>query len=207
MFEDFNLFDLRSHTWYPVQGPHKFPKRENSTLSLIDNEIYLFGGQNDYDKKERFFSDIFKLTLSVNLPAVQLKSKLVKPKNQLCPLERSSHSAVVFENRHLIILGGLTYSITKGDSSHVLNDIWCFDSITLEWNEIKPPNSSLFKKRANFTADVYNAGIITFGGLKATNGNCYDDLMLFQLFDLNDYIVPETCNRCKMPFSLPAPAD
>lgn len=49
-------------------------------------------------------------------------------------------------------MGGLSYSIAKDDSMHILNDVWSFDLVTHIWNEIKPTNPSLFKKHANFSA-------------------------------------------------------
>ena len=85
-----------------------------------------------------------------------------------------------------------------------MSDAWYFDTISLEWYEIKTPKPSLFKRHANFTADLYNSNIIIFGGLKSPNGNCYDDLLLFQLFDPKEYVIPEICNQCKMPFSIQA---
>jgi hypothetical protein len=31
-------------------------------------------------------------------------------------------------------MGGLSYSIAKDDSMHILNDVWSFDLVTHVWN-------------------------------------------------------------------------
>ena len=86
VYDEFNLFDIKTNTWYQVHAVNKFSKRENSTLTLVNNEIYLFGGQTEASqKKEKFFSDLYKLTLTLSLPSVQLKFKIVKKTYQQAP--------------------------------------------------------------------------------------------------------------------------
>lgn len=47
VYEDFNIFDLTTHTWYPVTCLNKIPKRENSSITCVGNHFYMFGGQSD----------------------------------------------------------------------------------------------------------------------------------------------------------------
>ena len=58
-----------------------------------------------------------------------------------------------YSNRYLIIIGGLS---SKDESLNILSDAWSFDLVDLMWREIKGTNSSLFKKHANFTAELFN---------------------------------------------------
>lgn len=87
----------------------------------------MFGGQAEVNKKDKFYNDLFKLTVKINLPEIELKVKLIKPKNLNIIPERSSHCTVCYQNSYLIVLGGMNYPISKNDLMHLLCDVWGYD--------------------------------------------------------------------------------
>jgi hypothetical protein len=61
--------------------------------------------------------------------------ELIAPKNNLYPPGRSSHSAVSYQERYIIVIAGEGEGVDpKGKKASVLlNDMWCFDIEKCIW--------------------------------------------------------------------------
>jgi N-acetylneuraminic acid mutarotase len=85
-------------------------------------------------------------------------------------MPRSSHAAIVYENRFLVVLGGEGLGTVKGDQTSVLlNDIWVYDVMENVWSEVAATNKNFFKPRSCFTANLYKNKVFVFGGIVSLN--------------------------------------
>ena len=91
--------------------------RYGSTSVLINNKIYIFGGQN----KNNYFSDLHIInldTLNIEIPHIE--------GNQ--PIGRVGHAMGTYNNK-IVIWGG--------NNEQILEDFWEFDINKLNWNYLK----------------------------------------------------------------------
>lgn len=228
-FRDFYIFDTESSSWFEldryelkgieVGGPEpqaskpttpskalsyvssQPPYRENCTATAFEDSVYLFGGQNE---EEQYCSDMYRVSLEhFNLlkrtqPPLLTISKVEYAQSRL-PSARCSHSAVLYKERHLLVMGG-----ERSTSKHeLLNDIWSFDLLARTWLEIKPKHQHLFQKRESFTCLLYDTEVVIFGGLKdMEHATSLDDLLVLALeptseSENEDFMV---CARCSFPY-------
>lgn len=151
IFDDFNIFDTKKRIWHPLKIlGDAFPVLENASLTIVNNQIYLFGGQSTLrpiqagggtkpsKTREIYHNDLYLIELSSldfeneKHPPV-LTIHRVAPGNRPPP-ERSTHCALGYQNRYLVILAGETYSKMNIENADLLNDIWCFDLHTSLWS-------------------------------------------------------------------------
>lgn len=96
----------------------------------------MFGGENTNDEYEK---DLYCLTFPDNEFSAKdaippMTCELVVTKGP-CPVARSSHSAVAYADRFLIIIGGEALALNSKGKKGVtlLNDVWCFDTENSTW--------------------------------------------------------------------------
>lgn len=118
----------------------KMKKRLSCSLTQIRNKIYMFGGENE---EENYENELYCLTFpdlefspKDKLPTMTCEK--IVPKQGVSPPARSSHSAVAYADRFLIILGGEGVCVEgKGKkTSALLNDVWCFDIENSSWSQL-----------------------------------------------------------------------
>lgn len=114
IFDDMYIFDTNNNTWRIIEKKQgdMISNRESQSATLINGEIFLFGGQgNSVGEEELFLNDLYKIKIDQmnNYKVVSTTIRQIKPKNGVLPSPRSSHSAVAYQNRYLIVIGGEGY--------------------------------------------------------------------------------------------------
>jgi N-acetylneuraminic acid mutarotase len=80
----------------------------------------------------------------------------------------------------LLILGG--EGVSSKRASILYNDLWAFDLRTNSWSELAIENRTVFRPRANFTANIYKNTLYVFGGFVNLNSfKCTDELVTITL--------------------------
>ena len=69
------------------------------------------------------------------------------------PNPRTGHAAINYKGKMLLILGG--EGVSSKRASLLYNDLWAFDLRTSCWSELQIENKTVFRPRANFTANIY----------------------------------------------------
>jgi hypothetical protein len=153
--------------------------RANATFTVAGDtkkkDVYLFGGEY-HDGAHTVVSDqLFKYELSTN-----------KWKQLLCasgPPPRCAHGAVYY-NRVLYVFGGELASATE---YHHYRDVWKFDTVKLQWTEIKPSTAgggTAPSARSGAAVTVWKHLMIVFGGFyEAANSlpRWYNDVTVLNL--------------------------
>lgn len=109
--------------WFQCEQQGDVPcARDSHTISIVNNIIWLFGGQ---DQNENHLNDLFSGELSQELVRVEGKGyhdrrfKIKWNKVQQLqipniynnwPVKRASHSMNVYQSRYLVVIGGETES-------------------------------------------------------------------------------------------------
>lgn len=123
IFHDSYLFDSETKIWYKIDVGNGIQpnSRESHTCILLQDYIYIFGGQgNTNKKKETYYNDLFRLKISFENEVKTGVWEKLKPKNNRLPSPRTSHSIIGYKNRYLIVVGGEGYaSESEGPNEEV----------------------------------------------------------------------------------------
>ena len=206
MCENNYIFHTDKKHWDKLKDEGEVPcARESHSATLIKNDIYLYGGQ---DNSEEILSDLYRGSLLKRKGSSEGELEYIlnweriwsfdieiaatseregeRGEHSLTkvgkgPCGRTSHAAVVYDDRYLIVLGGegLSKHITINknkipqtqteDLSQVnrcaFNDVWIFDTLQNHWKEVKIDNSAAFKPRFSHSASLSDEKIYVFGGM------------------------------------------
>ena len=110
--------------------------------------LYLFGGASGTN----YYNDFFKYNLFTK------RWELLEPKGKP-PKPRYKHEAVLTPQGNIFILGGIS-----GDERFL--DVFEFNTENNVWSPIMPvvSDSTIYRGRYGFTADLYDKCIVIFGG-------------------------------------------
>ena len=164
-------------------GSLTFPlARANASLTLAADTkkhaaAYLLGGEY-FDGVSNVVSDqLFKYEIATG----QWKQFICG--NAKIPPPRCAHSTVYY-HKCLYVFGGELGSTSE---YHHYKDLWKFDTVKLEWTEIKPNrNAAVPSPRSGHAVTVWKNFMILFGGFyEAAKGDqaprWYNDLYVFNL--------------------------
>jgi len=233
IYNNYYLFDTMTNIWRKVEpedANQEPAARESHTCCLVKDWFYVFGGQgHNLKKKENYFNDFYKakLTFTKNMERVSCHWEKVISKNNVNPPHRTSHSATVYKDRYIFIIGGEGYSVDIkdlkqwGDDKKEMysekdfdddkappcfpkNDVWIYDTDSSYWSLLEAKNSELLLPRFTHSCCVYKDQFIIFGGLKDYK-NAIDDLIVLTIDD-EDYKADKNkkdidlCNQCRRLF-------
>lgn len=116
IFNNLFLFDNDNNFWKKIECENELTGRESHSCSLVKDYIYIFGGQGlTIRKKDTYFNDLIRI--KVNIKNLTEKGtcrwEKVISKNGLTPSHRTSHSATIFKDRFIFIIGGEGYEDKK----------------------------------------------------------------------------------------------
>lgn len=125
---DVMMFEPGKNIWhegFPVQGEKPKPRASHSAIAWgkLKDKIIVFGG---YGIQE-LYHDLYAFT-----PATRTWEQIRVHPNTPVPPPRHSHAAAQFHD-FIVIFGGT-------DSKRDFNDLWCFDTDHLCWEERKTRN-------------------------------------------------------------------
>lgn len=114
IFQNCYLFDYVTSKWKIIEyipGTEPLP-RESHSCTLVNDYIYLFGGQGtSIKKKETYYNDLYKFKISIDKSSEKVTGVWEKifSKNNTYPAPRTSHSIISYKERYLIVIGGEGY--------------------------------------------------------------------------------------------------
>ncbi|XP_049938757.1 host cell factor 1-like [Schistocerca serialis cubense] len=143
----------------PISGKSPCPRLGHS-FTLVDNDVYLFGGLANvgHDSKNNiplYLNDLYALDLQTKMTAWNI------PETRGCrPSPRESHTAVAYENK---FTGSSRIIIYGGMNGRRLGDLWFLDCETFSW--LKPVLRGVPPQpRSLHTAAVVGERMFIFGG-------------------------------------------
>ena len=174
------VLDLETLSWenitYQCTGDIPSPRNYHSAV-YWNNKKYIFGGIGGkpiYTNIYRFtggkhFSEIYSFDLSTKT------WELVKPKMNIEPHRRRSHSTCVLNDK-MYIFGG---HFEQNNVELSFNDCWFYDFYLNSWNEVKLQNS--FSPRRFHSTISYDGEVWLLGGIEVHNGlfNLHNDIFHF----------------------------
>lgn len=136
------------HEGFPVQGEKPKPRASHSAITWgrMKDKIIVFGG---YGVQE-LYHDLYAFT-----PATRTWEQIRVQPNSPVPPPRHSHVAAQFHD-FIVIFGGT-------DSKRDFNDLWCFDTDRLCWEERKTRNSP--PVRSGHVGHRIGSRLFVIGGL------------------------------------------
>ena len=233
IYNNYYLFDTMTNIWRKVE-PEELSQepaaRESHSCSLVKDSFYIFGGQgHNLKKKENYFNDFHKMKLNFhkNMEKVTCHWEKIVAKNNMSPPHRTSHSACVYKDRYIFVIGGEGYSMENKDLKQCenekkemysekdfdddkappcfpKNDVWIYDTDFNYWSLLEAKNFELLNPRFTHSCCVYKDQFIMFGGLKDYK-NSIDDLIVL-IIDDEDYKTDKNkkdidlCNSCRRLF-------
>lgn len=223
IFNDSFIFDSINLRWSKIEcPPNNEPfARESHTCVLLNDYVYVFGGQgNTFKKKETYYNDLHRIKINCDKDRKFGTWEKVLSKNGKVPSPRTSHSVTVYKDRYLFVIGGEGYSsdLENGnfEEDNVLekieneeneedenenppcfpkNDVWIFDTVECIWIQLDVKNKEIFSPRFTHSCCLYQDNFIIFGGLKDFK-NAIDDLIVLSLEDA-DFKKGTLCSTCK----------
>ena len=126
-------YDFKGNSWEKVNALSKIspPNRAGHSSVIIDNQMIIFGGKDDENEK---LND----TWVFDLNSQQWEN--CNPEEPL-PINRSGHSATVYQNL-MIIFGGI-HEVTRE-----LDDCWIFDPKNKSWVALFEETTNQQKERS-----------------------------------------------------------
>lgn len=115
IFQNCYLFDYITKKWKMIEyvpGTEPLP-RESHSCALLQDNIYIFGGQGcSIKKKDTYYNDLFKFKINIDksLERVTGVWERLSSKNGMYPSPRTSHSIAAYKDSYLIVIGGEGYS-------------------------------------------------------------------------------------------------
>lgn len=140
--------DLHTLTWTvrKEERPDELESIDEHTACLHNENIYIFGGNTHGFKSNKMF--VFN-TSSNRWTTLQTKNT---------PPERSSHSAVIKDNK-MYVFGG------KDIDNNKLSDFWEFDIPTNTWTQIIYEEHEGPISRSGHSTGIFKNFIIIYGGI------------------------------------------
>jgi N-acetylneuraminic acid mutarotase len=140
-----------------------FSRRSALTAVVWENKLIVFGGWNGFSKT--WFNDLYEFNFDTKVwRQIDAKGKV--------PVQRTSHSAVVYKNKMYIFAGF--------SGEHYLNDIHELDLETETWTEITPLTSGdKPDPRSRFCAAVHGECMYVLGGWNKVG--YFNDFYVFNL--------------------------
>ncbi|KAL9645393.1 hypothetical protein ABK040_002592 [Willaertia magna] len=158
--------------------------RHGHSAILYNNEcMVIFGGKFDFGMYSEYGNDIWFYNLKT-----KTWQKIEIDNNKQQPIGRCWHSAVLYQNRFMLVFGGF-YS--KG-VEYYLNDLWSFDLELKEWNLLSKNEDINKSKKLNIPIPRNRCGsFINVDKLFVFFGNYFDGtvdhfLKDFYYFDLKE---------------------
>ncbi|CAG8837006.1 19972_t:CDS:2, partial [Gigaspora margarita] len=156
---------------------------------LVENKLNFFGSDNDGHKTDNIYLDVNPSSLDINQPKwTDLTQNAQTPSrspfaiytfntsqiwsnpqvNGSHPLSTQQFQAISDSDGKIYMFGGF-----KAATSVVLNDIFIFDSLNLNW--IKGPALNASPARVDFSATLLNNGLILYlGSTNASDTSNYN---------------------------------
>ena len=223
IFNDSFIYDSVPLRWSKIEcPPNNEPfARESHTCVLLNDYVYVFGGQgNTFKKKETYYNDLHRIKINCEKDRKFGTWEKVLSKNGKAPSPRTSHSVTVYKDRYLFVIGGEGYSSDSENGNfeeenvpekidneeneedenenppcYPKNDVWIFDTVECIWIQLDVKNKEIFSPRFTHSCCLYQDNFIIFGGLKDFK-NAIDDLIMLSLDD-SEYKRGKLCSTCK----------
>ncbi|GBG24145.1 Dynein heavy chain 9, axonemal [Hondaea fermentalgiana] len=122
-----------------VVGDKRPTKRSGHTFTVLGSNAFLFGGC-DAQSPAGPTGELWQLKMLGNFEWIRLDEQVDKAGG--LPVARWLHSACVFDKKFIIVFGGFHSSKRR------LNDLWMFDTITLQWSCLFPGTSTAIEDSA-----------------------------------------------------------
>ncbi|KAJ3327594.1 hypothetical protein HDU93_001875, partial [Gonapodya sp. JEL0774] len=135
------------------RGEPPSPRNDHSMTMWGKDKLIVFGG---CDKDEQYCSDIHVLDL-------QTMTWTSPETRGPAPLGRARHAACI-HNDKLYIHGGQMHPTTPGSDSHVLDDLYSLDLLTMTW---QPPLRIPGSARYLHVGAVWEGRLYLYGGWNA----------------------------------------
>eukprot|EP00761_Pharyngomonas_kirbyi_P008968 gb/GECH01008983.1/.p1 GENE.gb/GECH01008983.1/~~gb/GECH01008983.1/.p1 ORF type:complete len:390 (+),score=85.60 gb/GECH01008983.1/:1-1170(+) len=104
----------------------KPPPRYGHSASLVGSHLWIFGGSAK--SREKIHNDLWAFDLEYGF-WIEVEWNLESP----YPSPRYYHSAISVSPHHIVIFGGCNDIVSPQD----LNDVWMFNTQTMEWHEVE----------------------------------------------------------------------
>ena len=165
VIEDVKLYDINEKFWYDCEIIGELKKRDGLSCCLVNENMYLFGGQGPSD--DEYSNDLSILQIEINDDYKDLKKKpkaIIKMceinNNSPKPQVRASQTCVNYKNQFLIIIGG------EGKTKIPLNDIWVFDLKTKIYTEVQLEGKEKIEGRFCHSCLIYGDILALYGGMQ-----------------------------------------
>jgi N-acetylneuraminic acid mutarotase len=179
---DMFKYDTVTKTSSPVDYANSasaFTPRSALTAVVWNGKLYTFGGWNGFSKK--WFNDLHQFDFETR------EWKEIVAKGEVPP-QRTSHSAVVYNNSMYIFAGF--------SGENYMNDLYEFNFITQTWTNIT--EQGIGKRpapRSRFCAAVYGQHMYLLGG--------WNKVSYFDDFYSYNFVTKEWTQICNENFSIP----
>ena len=167
-------------------------ERCSQTLSRVGSQLYLIGGGKIRDPIIGFehCSDVWRLDVTAG------KAEEVQAVGSFTP--RRGHSAVVYQDRYIIVFGGIAGEVSENPSDitqGMTNDLYIFDTVTNTWSE--PPATPTNRQRdeeGRAGSDPLNiwpsprrghAAAVYGNKMYIVGGDCHDMNDIFRVYTLD----------------------
>ena len=177
--KDIFLFDIDNKKWIDceIEG-NIMQNRDGQSCGLVEDIMYLFGGQGPGD--DEYSNDLFMLKFNIS-DNLKIKPKaiisLVEISNKIKPKERASHCCTVYKEQYLIISGG------ESKKKEPLDDIWIFDLKTKCYTKVELVGNEKIEGRFCHASMIYGDYLALYGGMKNSDVTL-DNLTILNI-DLN----------------------
>lgn len=161
-----SLATLDEIMWVPLRTKGAIPcSRENSQAVIIEDHLYIYGGQSREKHRDLSLLSMRKLAWKVLT-------------TESSPPGRLGHSMVAHCDR-LIVFGGWVSKKMKQTASRCSRSTFSFDSITIKWKKLSFCNRVPTARR-NHSAVVLGRDMFIYGGI-SDSGRTLGDLHVLDL--------------------------
>ena len=174
---DLFLFDFDQKKWIECDliNGNLIENRDGQSCCLVDNTMYLFGGQGPVEDK--YSNELFTIKFEID-PIFKTKPKAIIEEieitNSIKPKERASHCCVVYKDLYLIITGG------EGPNKEPLDDIWLYDLKKMCYIEIEINGKEKIEGRFCHCSVICGDTLALYGGMKNSDSTL-DNLTLINI--------------------------
>lgn len=147
--------------------------------------MYIFGGRTSSPESENYPNDLFAFDASTRQWTEIIRDQTYLYLNreplytvECAPCGRRSHSAVVVDDRNILVFGGYQETIGKH-----FNDLYEFDTVRIKWRRVNMLPGIGPQPRRRHSCHIVNGQMFILGGV----GPIY--------FDSEPFVIPSLLER------------
>lgn len=136
--------------------------------------MYIFGGRTSSPESENYPNDLFAFDMSTRQWTEIIRDQTYLYLNrepsytfECAPCGRRSHSAVVVNDRNILIFGGYQETIGKH-----FNDLYEFDTVRIKWRRLSMLPGIGPQPRRRHSCHIVNGQMFILGGIGPIDVDC-----------------------------------